>query len=255
MADFFSNLFSTGQTGNLAGDPAKPVNMPKPTVNEQLRIWQIQWHDLFDEDQTLIEAGEFERPAPIPERHDLDFRLIFGLLRAEPATREACFALFPKGAEMAARFERWRDTPPAPLSEAEARDGIETLSRIIPPLGPHKDVNFGQITVIDRDTPEGMEALCRTDNLTYVLENTSVDPYNSKDTEARAALIFLAEPLYAACGNYNHLRDWVTAAMYEPGWDAVQDVLFHLWAGGWQVALDESDAIVLAHRRLTPDAG
>ncbi len=221
-------------------------------IKTHIHDWRIAWHDLFDADQTLIAAGEFERPDPLPDREDLDFRLIFGLRQAEPATREACFALFPNGAEMAARFDQFLSTPLQALSEEKARAGVAEIAELLPAMGPHEEVNFSKITIVDRDTPEGLDVLQKTDNLTYTLEHTTVDPYASTDIAAVAARLFLTEPLYAAAGNYYQLRDWVTGAMFDPRWDALQAILFRLWRGGWQVALDADDAIVLAKRHVGP---
>ncbi|MEX3015559.1 hypothetical protein [Gymnodinialimonas hymeniacidonis] len=253
MAGFFGRLFSkrSAKDGSRSASKAKALFTSKGEVQlepkakgqpasvdaraaqiqatkTQIRYWQIRWHDLFDADQSLIAAGEFERPAPLPEREDLDFRLIFGLRQAELATREACFAPFPNGEEMAARFDQFLTSPLELLSEQEARAGVAEIAQMLPAMDPHEEVNFAKITVIDCDTQEGMDALRKTDNLTYTLENTPVHPYGSQNSTAVAARVFLTEPLYASAGNYYHLRDWVTGAMFDPRWDALQGILYRL---------------------------
>ncbi len=244
-----SEVKADGQTAPIDAQAAR-----NEAIKARIREWQIAWHDLFDADQTLIAAGEFERPDPLPDREDIDFRLIFGLSQAEAATREACFALFPNGAQMAERFSQHLGSVLLPLPEEEARAGVAQIAELLPTMGPHEEVNFSTITVVDRDTPEGMEALRNTDNLTYTLENTLVDPFSFPNVEAVAAHHLLTEPLYAAAGNYYHLHDWVTGAMFDPRWDELQIILYRLWHGGWQVCLDADQAIVLAKRHVGPPA-
>ncbi|MEL6544740.1 MAG: hypothetical protein AAFQ82_08945 [Myxococcota bacterium] len=220
-------------------------------MSEQTREWQLAWHDLFDIDQTLADAGEFWRPDPIPDELDRDYRLIFGLSQAERATRNACFALLPKGAEMATRFDDFLRSTPRPMAEAEARALLAEVEELLPGFRPHEEVDFNAVTVVDRETTEGAEALRRTDDILYVLEGTAADPYRSADPTAIAAYSFLTEPLYASCGNFYHLRDWVTGLLFDPNWDRLQHILFRLWDGGWQVRVSD-DGVVFARRNVGP---
>lgn len=218
-------------------------------IETQLKSWQIQWHDLFDKDEQLKRAGEFERGASLPTDINSDYRLIFGFSRASSETRKQCLALFPQGAEMHRRFEAFRNGPPNPLPETVVRARLPELEQLITEIGPNEDVNFAKIRVINRDTKEGVAQLQNTGDITELVEGSLLEPANVERLPATAAGIFLTEPLYASAGNYYHVKDWVTAAMAGGQEDALHTILYALWNGGWQVLLDD-DGIVSAQRSL-----
>lgn len=217
-------------------------------IKKVLREWQLRWHDFFDVDRDLADEGEFERPVPLPDEIDCDYRLIFGLKRATAQTRRACFEVFPSGKKMHKRFEDFLSSTPHALKEAEARARVTEVIALIEEIGPNEDVDFSKIKVVDRDTKEGMNALNNSDDVTILLERSAVSPHPVDDLEKVAARLFLTEPLYATAGNFYQVSNWVTAAMTGGTTDKLHFALYELWAGGWQVALG-SDGLILASRR------
>lgn len=218
-------------------------------IKNSMREWQLRWHDLFDADRDLIAAGEFDRPDPIPHEIDSDFRLIFGLSRASQNTRKACFELFPSGTKMHERFHKFLSSKPLALKEDEARARLTEVIALIEAIGPNEDVDLSNVMVVDRDTAEGLDILSNTDDVTVLLEGSTLAADPAEDIEKVAAKLFLTEPLYAAAGNYYQVSDWVSAAMTAGAKDKLHCELCELWAGGWQVALS-SDGLIFAARRV-----
>jgi hypothetical protein len=248
----FKGLFSPGK----AATPAPPEDPQERIAWRKARMfaWQAAWHDHFDRDKTLMALGEFDRPKSIRDDIDSDYRLIFGISRAEKATRDACFDQFPQGAEMAARFDAYLTKKPVQMTQAEAREGLEELAPLLTAAGPSEEIDYAHVEIVDRDTKEGLQALGQTDDVTIVLEASEFEQRTYTDLASNTARSFLTEPLYASAGNYYQLRDWVTSAMYGRESDAIYGVLYRMWAGGWQVALGES-SVILAKRHVGPKAG
>ncbi len=214
-----------------------------------MRDWQRRWHDVYDIDHDLVAAGDFDRPDPLPDDPNRDYRLIFGLSRATLATRHACFEIFPSGPKMHDRFQDFLSKEPCALNESEARTRLQKVTALMDGLGLAENVNLSQVSIVDRDTKEGLELLNATDDITVLLEKSALIPYPVEDLEKVAARLFLTEPLYAAAGNFYHVSNWVTAAMTGGTTDTLHSELYELWAGGWQVALG-TDGLILASRRI-----
>lgn len=223
--------------------------MQNEWIKSKLKEWQVQWHDYFDLDRTLMADSEFERPLPMPDEIQTDFRLIFGLSKALPQTREKCFDLFPEGKEMFRRFESYLSTPYVPLSESDARSGLAKVSELIREIGPNEPVNFSNVRIVDRDSEEGLSEIQYADDVTVLLEGSLLDCWPVEELPKKSARFFLTEPLYAAAGNFYHVVEWVTAGMEKGLNDELQTELYHLWHGGWQVLLGE-EGVILAHRKV-----
>ena len=242
----------------LIGGADAPAAEPLPTdplptdregqnawIKARSRDWQLAWHDIFDRDANLA-GGDYERPDPIPGDIDGDYRLIFGLAHATPATQRDCFALLAGGGQMYRRYRAYLDTPFAPLSERTARAGLAELIASIDRIGANEDFPRDRVEVVDRDADEGLARLARTDDLRTLLEGSSA-PRAPEDLPGRAARLFLDEPLYSSAGNFSHLRDWVTAVHADERIDAFETRRFDLWMGGWEAMFDD-ETIVLARR-------
>lgn len=245
MIDWIKRLFSKSSSERLPGTREAQSDWIKAKFEE----WQTQWHDIFDTDQQLIDLGEFERPDPLPTDIDGDYRLIFGLSQATVETRFRCFSLFPEGEEMHRRFDAFLTTRSVPLSEVDARKRVEEVIASIKKIGPNEEVDFSNIKVVDRDTDEGFSAIRETDSITVLLERSLLKPHRANELSSAAARLFLTEPLYASAGNYYHVCDWVTSAMFGGQVDELQTQLCQLWQGGWLVLLD-GHGVVLAHREV-----
>lgn len=218
-------------------------------IEARMHDWQGQWHDLFDEDGDLAAAGEFERPAPLPDDVFCDDRLIFGLSRATPDTRQKCFALFPSGAEMYRRFDTYLTSNPIVLSEAEARVRLRGIVDMFEKHGASQPLDLSNIRVINRETEAGLDELRNTDDIAILLEERLPPSAAPEKLEQVAAELFLTEPLHAAAGNFYQLRNWVTSAMKGGLTDALHTELYALWSGGWQAALSK-DGLILAAREI-----
>lgn len=218
-------------------------------IKKTMRDWQLRWHDLFDVDRDLIAAGDFDRPSPLPCEIYRDYRLIFGLSRASPKTRQACFDVFPLGTKMHDRFQDFLSSKPLALKEAEARARLAGVIALIEAIGPNEDVDLSNVTVVDRDTDEGVDILNVSDDVTVLLEKNALSPHPVEDLKMVAAQLFLTEPLYAAAGNFYQVANWVTAAMTGGATDKLHSELYQIWMGGWQVAVG-SDGLILASRRV-----
>lgn len=206
--------------------------------------WQVQWHNYFDADHDLIATGEFDRPEQLPANIDCDFRLIFGLSRANCETREKCFALFPEGKEMHQRFENFLQSKPVTISEPDVHARLLRIVDLIEKTDLKNDAKFSGVKIVNRDTGEGLEELERAEKISILLEY-SASPIHTVDELYRvAAHLFLTEPLYAAAGNQYHVRDWITAAMKGGAMDELHIELYQLWSGGWQISLSEEGSIL-----------
>lgn len=245
MSSWLKSILSRRQPDPLPTDR----DLQNQWIMERLHEWQLAWHDLFDPDPLLIAAGEFGRPDPLPKDTDSDYRLIFGLSRATPQTRAACFALFPSGDKIDSRFDSFLTTRPVQMPEPEARTHLAHLLDLIDRIGPNEEVDLTTVNVVDRDTPDGLAALNYADDITVLLEGSLLEPKAPADLPVTAARLFLSEPLYASAGNYYQLRDWVCSAMTGGPIDEVQSLRYQMWDGGWQVMFNE-DGVILARRKV-----
>ncbi|MEL6195717.1 MAG: hypothetical protein AAFQ77_01520 [Myxococcota bacterium] len=209
-------------------------------IAAELRSWQTAWHDIFDRDAALLADGEFDRPNPLPDSIDTDYRLIFGLSQATSVTRTECLGLLPSGAELARRFDRHREASPTRLREAEVRHLVERLAKQVDACAPNESAPWSEMVAIHDDDPRA----ANTDPVSILLERSLIEPDPPDELPAIAARIFLSEPLYAFGGNSREPADWITAAMFGAEEDAVYTTLYDLWTGGWQVLIAE-DAILL----------
>lgn len=225
-------------------DPETQHSRQSDWIKQKFREWQAEWHDVFDKDAILRATGEFERPDPLPNDVQSDYRLIFGLSRAGPETRQSCFALFPNGAEMQRRFESYLTGPATPLTEAAARDLVLEIAQHVVKANPNEEVDWAKIEVVHSNTPGGRELLARTDDVSYLFERNLLNPLSETELSAIAAEFFLTEPLYASAGNYYQLRDWITAAMFDASRDKVYELTYRLWRAGWRLRLAENGVIL-----------
>ncbi len=207
--------------------------------------WQSTWHDYFQADPTL---AEYVRPKHLPKDIDCDYDLIFNFSQTVPATREKCFSLFPNGAEMHRRFESYLSEPAPDLNATEARQLVEQLSELIKAAGPTEEANLEISTIFEAQDPLP-EEIHKTDSISILFETSFFDLVPIENMSAIAAHLFLTEPLYASAGNYYELRDWVTAAMFDPKQDKVYSLVYRLWQSQWQPALG-TDGIMLFNRSL-----
>jgi hypothetical protein len=245
VPDWLKTLFFAGKP-----PPERPKVIDESAyIKARFKDWQLAWHDLFDQDAALLAAGEFARPDPFPDEIDRDYQLIFGLSRATPATREKCFALFPEGAEMCRRFEEFRSAKPEPLPEKAARQALPGIIGLLVQLGASDVPDPTTARVVNRDTPEGLDLIRGTDHVTILVDDSVLDPAGADRLLRIAAGLFLTEPLYAAAGNYYHLRDYVTSVLTGGQADVLQAALYRLWLGGWQVMLD-GEGLILAQRKV-----
>ncbi len=225
-------------------------NRQNDWINQMFGAWQAVWHDLFDHDTALQAAGEFERPDPLPEYPNSDYRLVLGFCHALPETRRACFALFPNDAEMHRRFESHLAGRPPAITEIAARELLADVARHMPAANPNAAVGWANIEIVDRDTPEGFARLAQTDGIATLFERNLLKPVPEDELPAVAAKLFLKEPLYASAGNYYELGNWVTASMFDPARDQIHGLIYRLWNGGWQIMLAEKGVILARHRSL-----
>lgn len=229
-------------------DPSEGREARNDWINAKHREWQLYWHDLFDADPKIIAALDLDRDEPLPVEVGSDYRLIFGLARVTPATRQKCFAPFPEGRAMYRRYENFLSSKPVPLPEADARSRVLEVMALIEAMGLRESVVSSSVRVVDRDTDEGFRVLSKTDDTAWLLEG--IWRRKSRGAlPAAAARLFLSEPLYAAAGNFNHVRDWVTAAMIGGRQDEFYTQLYELWWGGWQLGM-EKEGSVLASRAV-----
>ncbi|HHC29145.1 MAG TPA: hypothetical protein ENK80_01055 [Rhodobacterales bacterium] len=235
--------------GLRSPDLPKERKAQNECINKNIQTWQAKWHDLYDIDSNLIADGEFERPDPLPDDIHSDFRLIFGLSRAAQETRQKCFELFPAGSEMHRRFHEFLSSKPTALSELEARARLIKIVALIELIGPNEDVDFSKVTVVDRETEQGLGKLTDTDDITVLLEGSLLAPIPKEELTMVTAQLFLTGPLYATAGNFYHLSNWVTAAMKGGLIDDLHSELYELWVGGWQVAVSPN-GLILASRKV-----
>ncbi|ALM85993.1 hypothetical protein [Bordetella sp. N] len=219
-------------------------------LTQQLGTWQTEWHGIFDEDSALRDDEEYARPDKLPEDVDTDHRLIFGLVQATPQTWRNCFALFPRGKEMLARFSSFMNED-IRLSEAQARALLQELGAHIDNAGLnlHEPVDWTDVTLVDRHAPDGSQALSRAGRIAELFEDDLFTENTLEELPALAARLFLTEPLYAAAGNFYELRDWVTGPLLNPRLDAICRTTYQLWRGGWQPFLaDRGVILAYGHR-------
>jgi len=205
--------------------------------------WQSTWHDYFQADLTLV---EYERPTYPPKDICSDFDLIFNFAQAATVTREKCFAHFPNGAEMHRRFESYLSEPAPALAATEASQLLECLPALIKAAGPTAEAKL-EIAAIFEEQDRLPEEIYNTDSIPTLFETSLFEPASVESMSATAAHLFLTEPLYASAGNYYELRDWVTAAMFDPKRDAVYALVYRLWQSRWQPRLG-TDGIMLFNR-------
>jgi len=125
---------------------------------------------------------------------------------------------------------------------------IAQLAPLVDGVAPGSDIAWGNVTFINESTPGAMELMESTDDVPYVLEDVTRKSGRGSDPASRAADLILTEPLHHAAGNCDQLRDWVTAAMLDPSFDKIYEILYRLWRSDWQVFCDQ-DRVVLVNRR------
>lgn len=243
MKNWFRNLL-----GRTPVDPETLRGQQSDWIKQKFVEWQAAWHDAFDKDAALRAAGEFERPDPLPGEVQTDYRLIFGIARAQPETRQACFALFPNGAEMLRRFESYLAGPSTSLTEGAARDLVAEIARHIDKADPNEQVDWSKIEIVDTNAPHAQEVLARTEAISILFERNLLNPVPEKELPAIAAQLFLTEPVYSSAGNCYELRDWVTAAMFDARRDKIYELTYRLWHAGWRLHLAENGVVLACNR-------
>jgi hypothetical protein len=228
-------------------DKAAKQERQNQWITERFKDWQRAWHDAFDTDATLQAAGEFERPDPLPDDVQDDYRLVFGLSHAEQKTRQHCFAMFPNGAEMHRRFDQFLAAQPTRMSEQDARWLAAQLLQVLLTIRPDQSETWKHIAVVESKPMDDRHPLANYDPIHTVFESNLLEPYSEQDLPAIAAAHFLAEPLYASGGNFFELREWVTSAMRSKSRDEISTIVYRLWRGGW-FAGQADDGLVLAER-------
>ncbi|MEM9030172.1 MAG: hypothetical protein AAGC70_17550 [Pseudomonadota bacterium] len=214
-------------------------------INHKFVEWQTLWHDYFQADPTLV---DYERPERLPRDINSDFDLIFCFAQTTSATREKCFALFPNSTEMQCRFESYLSEPAPTLSASEARQLVERLPVLVRAANPTREACLDIAAVFNAQDPLP-EEIHSADSIATLFETSLLDLVPVENMPAKAARLFLAEPLYASAGNYYELRDWVTGAMIDPRQDAVYELVYQLWRSQWQPRLG-ADGIMLFNRRF-----
>lgn len=245
---------------NLAPTDAEERQLEIDRVNallkEQMREWQLNWHDLYDADSELALTNEHLYPKPIPANLDGDYRLIFELSRLSAETRRACFGLLPKGDEMFARFEAYRLSRSRPkLSEAEAREAAQTIGLIIEELGTNtlscfedsiSNLDFSTLRILDRNADSFVEEIAYADRIERAARLSSDAPTTVQNLEIHAAKLFLSEPLYISSGNWYYLGNHVTGVSFGQNEDCFHTAIYKLWLGGWDMFFD-GDGVILTH--------
>ncbi|MGI2030942.1 hypothetical protein ACRQ1B_00985 [Rhizobium panacihumi] len=214
-------------------------------IKERYKEWQFAWHDIFDQDRTLQAKGDFERPDPLPDDIDSDYRLIFGLFHAEQETRRRCFAMLANGEEMHRRFDAFVTGTRQQLSEQEARQLVSDLGKAVDAASPDEQVDWSRVTIVNRDDADALDNLSECDRIEVLFSENLLEPTPEKELSALAAQLFLTEPLYAAAGNFYELRDWVTGIGFDPRRDRAFELIYKVWDGGWQPLVSE-DGVILA---------
>ncbi|MEM9854560.1 MAG: hypothetical protein AAF841_08910 [Pseudomonadota bacterium] len=148
---------------------------------------------------------------------------------------------------MARRLGAYLSRGPARMSEARARAALPALFDLIETLGATRAFKRDTVFVVDRETEEGLASLMASESIGDLVDHPRYGEETAASSPAIAADLFLTEPLYAAGGNFYHLHDWITGAMFGGQVDALQTALYRLWEGGWQVHSAEH-GIVLAGR-------
>lgn len=211
-------------------------------IKQKFKAWQLRWNDLFDQDAALKAAGEFERDDPLPDDIHVDYRLIFGLSHATAETRQACFALFPHGDEMHRRFDAYLGSQRPTLSEPQARALVNEIAQHIDSASPNERLDWTRISIVRREDRDPSHPAGRLDEL---FDGNLLQPEPEEEWPAIAARLFLTEPLYASAGNYYELRDWVTAAMFDPARDRIHALVYQLWHAGWQPLVSAEGVLLL----------
>lgn len=214
-------------------------------IKQKQREWQGDWHEVFDRDPLLCAINEFQRPNPLPENIQCDYRLIFGLSRATRESRQSCFALFPEGAEMQQRFEIFLTEDATPLAEAAARDLVLQIAQHAINANPHEDVDWDKIDFVDSNNTDVQELLSRTDDISYLFERNLLKPVVETELPSVAAELFLTEPLYASAGNYYQLGNWITAAMFDMNLDKIYEMTYRLWRSAWQLRIAGEGVVLI----------
>lgn len=222
-----------------------PRNRQNDWIKQKMRAWQSDWHEVFDQDPVLCATEEFERPDPLPENIQSDYRLIFGLSKATRKSRQSCFALFPEGAEMQRRFETFLAGNPTTLTQAEVRALASEIAQHAIKSNPDGDVDWDTIDFLDHNTKGAQELLSRTDDISYLFERNLLNPVAETELPSVAAELFLTEPLYASAGNNYQLRDWITAAMFDTNLDKIYEMTYRLWRAGWRLRVAREGVILI----------
>lgn len=215
-------------------------------MSQKLQEWQILWHDAFDQDANLRADDDMERPDPLPDDIDTDFRLIFGLRFITAETRRVCFSVFPNGEELCRRYEDFLSKPPVAYSEEEARAMLKTLTQYVEAAGPEEELDWDRVHVVDPGVPEGEGRLASSSWLGMLF----FDAKHELEGDEGLVEEFLTEPLYASAGNDYVLPDYLIGALMSNTYDRVFELAYRLWRGGWGV-YPAADGITLADFRNT----
>lgn len=212
------------------------AGMEGMTMEEKLRMLQEKWHDFFDEDPILNAEGGMKRPGELPERFDIDDRLSFGFGMATSATRGKCFGLFPHGAEMHRRFEDYLESPRSQISQDEAKAILAKVLPLFQQVVPEAVVKAENIKFLDEAEEGYRKSIKYADYMGFLVYE--VCPSNQLS-------LFLREPLYVAGESMYYLCEWVTSVSVPEPIAELQELLYRLWLGGWQVLLDPDSVILL----------
>lgn len=217
-------------------------------IKAQMREWQLAWHKLFDQDLGQATADNAAKDDEIPNELDRDNRLIHGFCEVSVATRAACFALLPRGAEVAERFEQFYNSRNSAISQEDAVALVETMRGHIKECTVNYESNWAHIEVLEHDDKAGQDALGLEYSVYDIFERLGFDPYPEDTLTEMAASFFLTEPLYAAAGNWYEPGQWIDAVYREPAQDACLRLVYELWLGKWNVLLGTKGVALIKMR-------
>jgi len=217
-------------------------------IKRKLKDWQIEWHRLFDEDETLEGTEYAPGESRMAKDIDSDFRLIFGISAVAPETRQACFRLFPMGAEMCRRFEGFLNGKSETITEEAARNIAIQICEHVKEAKPMELYNWSNIQVIDRESPGADEILSKTDRVTRIFDRSGLKPVPDEELMSLAADIFLTEPFYMCAGNCYEPGDWIKGVLKTKAQDYIFERVYAIWQGGWFFAVGE-EGVVLSRMR------
>ncbi|PID36550.1 MAG: hypothetical protein CR993_04140 [Rhodobacterales bacterium] len=217
-------------------------------INAKLREWQLAWHALFDQDPGQPTADNAAKTEPIPDDLDRDYRLIFGFCEVTAETRAACFALLPKGDQLAERFEQFYETRNKDIPPEAAIALAEEMRKAFKDCWANYRGNWDHIAVVDEDDEAAHKALGLECGLREAFEKPLFQPDPDDKLAEIAAELFLREPLYTAAWNTYYAGDWITGIYHPPAHDKCLEINYKLWLGGWDLLIGRN-GIGLTQRR------